>query len=99
MAKELEVIEDKFNWHWRNTMRTVRFFAFDGRAAFPIIFLFFYARLVTLLFFIGTLLFFRFLEQKGLTLPAALRNFRASFVGLERPGWLSIYHRKFKDFG
>ncbi len=99
MSKELEVIEDKFNWHWRNTMRTVRFFAFDGRAAFPIPILFFYIRYSTIAITVLTLLFFRFLEQKGLTFPSAVRNFRASLWGFERPGWYKIQARKFQDFG
>ncbi len=40
-AEELENLQEKMNWHWRNSMRVVRFFAFDARAAFIGIFLLF----------------------------------------------------------
>ena len=99
MVKELDVIRDKLNWHWRNSMRIVRFFAFDGRSAIPVPILLFHARWSTLTLMILTLLLFRFLEQKGLTVPAAMRNLRSWIVGKNRPGWLSVNHRKFRDFG
>ena len=31
MVKELENLEAKINWHWRDSMRTIRFLSFDGR--------------------------------------------------------------------
>ena len=46
-----------------------------------------------------TLIFFRFLERKGLTVPAAIRNFRAWIVGTERPGWLLGHRKHFVDYG
>lgn len=98
MAKELELIQEKMNWHWRNSMRPVRFFAFDGRAAIPVPILLVHARWSTLALMIITLLVFRFLEHKGLTFPAALRNLRAWVVGRNRPGMISVEHRKFRDF-
>jgi intracellular multiplication protein IcmT len=98
MAKELELIQEKMNWHWRNSMRPVRFFAFDGRAAIPVPILLIHARWSTLALMIITLLIFRFLEHKGLTFPAALRNLRAWIVGRNRPGMISVEHRKFRDF-
>jgi intracellular multiplication protein IcmT len=98
MAKELELIQEKMNWHWRNSMRPVRFFAFDGRAAIPVPILLVHFRWSTLALMIITLLIFRFLEHKGLTFPAALRNLRAWVVGRNRPGMISVEHRKFRDF-
>ena len=102
-AQQVQEMQEQLNWHWRNTMRTVRFFNFDARAAMPLPLLLVYARLSTLLLTIVTLFFFRFLEQKGLTFPAALRTFRgqidAFFWGDDRPGWIGAHHRKFKDFG
>lgn len=81
-------------------MHTVRFYAFDARAALVMIILFF--RLTDpfawLLVFM-TFMFFRFLERKGLTFPAALRNFRMWIVGKDRPGLPGVLNRKFKDFG
>lgn len=100
MTAQIDILQDKINWHWRNSMRPVRFFAVDGRAAIVFVILFFrladpYAWLLV----ITVLGFFRYLERKGLTFPAAMRNFRAWIVGRERPGWLGGYRRKFKDFG
>ncbi|MCC6597871.1 MAG: type IV secretion protein IcmT [Alphaproteobacteria bacterium] len=99
MVKEIEVIQEKMNWHWRNSMRPVRFLAFDGRAAMPIPLLLVHARWSTLILTIVTLLVFRFLEQRGLTFPAALRNLRSWLVGKDRPGWVSAQRRKFIDLG
>jgi len=81
-------------------MRTVRFFSFDARASIVMVVLFFrltdpYAWLLVFSVFA----FFRFLERKGLTFPAALRNFRMWIVGKERPGLSGVYHKTFKDFG
>ncbi len=98
-AKELEQLQEKMNWHWRNSMRVVRFLAFDGRAALPLPILLVYFRWSTLFLTILTLLVFRYLERKGLTVPAALRNLRQWIVGKDRPGWMGVHRRKFKDFG
>ena len=98
-AEELENLQEKMNWHWRNSMRVVRFFAFDARAAAPIPILLVYFRWSTFTLTIITLLIFRFLENKGLTVPSAMRNLRSWFVGNERPGWVSIQRRKFIDYG
>ncbi len=99
MAKEIDNIQEKMNWHWRNTMRTTRFISFDARAALPLPLLLVYARKSTFLLSIIFLLVFRYLEQKGLTFPAAIRNLRSWVVGVERPGWISVERRQFKDYG
>ena len=103
VAQQVQETEEKLNWHWRNTMRVARFFSFDARAAAPLPLLLVYARLSTLILTIVTLIFFRFLEQRGLTFPSALRLFRtevaAVFWGAERPGLVGIHRRKFKDYG
>lgn len=98
-AQELENLQEKFSWHWRNSMRTVRFFAFDSRSALPLPLLLVYARWSTLALMILSLLVFRYLERKGLTVPAAMRNLRAWVVGANRPGWFKSQHKKFADYG
>ena len=98
-AQELENLTEKQNWHWRNTMRVVRFFSFDARAAAPLPILLVYFRTSTFALMIFTLFLFRFLENKGLTVPSAMRNFRSWIVGAERPGWVKVQRRTFKDFG
>lgn len=99
-ARELDNIQDKMNWHWRNSMRVVRFFAFDARAAFPVpIVLFNLVDWRSWFILFLTLMLFRFLENIGLTVPAAFRNFRAWVVGVERSGWYATQKRKFVDYG
>jgi intracellular multiplication protein IcmT len=99
MGRAIEDTEmERQNWHWRNTMRPVRFFALDARAAIPYFVLLVYFRPVSL--FLTTLLtlIFVFLERRGLTFPAALRAFRTWFVGRNRPGWMFYRHRKPRDY-
>lgn len=98
-AEQIDNIQEKLNWHWRNSMRTVRFLAFDARAALPLPLLLVYARWSTFILFIVTLALFRYLERKGLTFPSALRNLRAWLVTNERPGWVGAMRKKFLDFG
>ena len=98
-AEQLENLQEKMNWHWRNSMRVVRFIAFDARAALPIPILLVYARLSTITLTIITLMVFRYLERKGLTTPAAMRNLRSWLIGFDRPGWLGVYTKKHVDFG
>ena len=98
MATEIDVLQEKMNWHWRNSMRTVRFFSFDARASLPLPLLLVYARTSTLVLSIVFLLVFRYLERKGLTFPAAVRNFRSWIIGRDRPGWINVHRKNFNDF-
>ena len=98
-AQEIENIQEKMNWHWRNSMRPIRFLAFDARAAMPIPLLLVYLRLSTIMLTIVTLMAFRYVENKGLSYPAAMRAIRVSFVGNIRPGLISAKRRKFLDYG
>jgi hypothetical protein len=100
VSDQIDNINEKLNWHWRNSMRTVRFFAFDARASIVLILIFFrMTDIYAWLLVFATFAFFRFLERKGLTFPAALRNFRMWLVGKERPGLMGVYRRRFRDFG
>lgn len=94
---DLEV--EKQNWHWRNTMRPVRFFNLDARAALPFFLLLVYARWSTLVLTIIVVMIFRFLEAKGLTFPSALRALRVWIVGNTRYALYNYAHRRMRDFG
>lgn len=98
-GEELTNLQEQVNWHWRNSMRVVRFLAFDARASIPLPLLLVYARPSTMILTVITLMFFRHLERKGLTFPAALRNFRSWLIGKHRPGWVTAQTRKFTDWG
>lgn len=95
----LETMIEKQNWHWRNSMRPVRFFSLDARAALPFFLLLVYARLITLIVTIITTIVFAMLERRGLTFASALRAFRLWLVGNERPAWVSLRRRRMRDFG
>ena len=97
VVRENEI--EQANWHWRNTMRSVRFFNLDARASLPFLLLLVYARWSTIILCIIVTLVFRYLERKGLTFPAALRSLRVWVIGNHRPAWASFRHRRMKDFG
>jgi len=91
--------EEKKNWHWRNSMRPVKFFGMDARAAIPYCVLLVYFRPITLFITVVTTFTFVFLERRGLTFPSALRAFRCWFLGQKRTGWLSVRRRRMVDYG
>ena len=94
-----ENLMEKTNWHWRNTMRPVRFFNLDARAAMPFFVLLLYARWITLFITITVTLVFWYVERKGLTFPAALRTIRVWMIGYHRPAWFTMRHRRMRDYG
>lgn len=99
MGQQEDTIEERANWHWRNSMRPVQFFTVDARAAIPFCLLLVYARPVTLFLAVVSTIIFMALEKRGLTFPSAIRNFRSWFNGPKRPAWVSMRRRKFVDFG
>lgn len=99
MGTREDTEEERANWHWRNSMRPVRFFALDARAAIPFFITLFHFRLVTVFFTIVFTLTFVFLERRGLTFDASLRAFRKWLLGQRRPGWMSIHRKRMIDFG
>jgi intracellular multiplication protein IcmT len=94
-----DTMVEKANWHWRNSMRPVRFFNLDARAAIPFLILLVYFRPVSLLATILITAAFKFLESRGLTFSASLRALRVWFIGSSRPGWTSYRRRRSVDFG
>ncbi len=92
------VQEERF-WHWRNTMKPVRFFRFDARAGFFCFLLLVHARYWTLFLTIAVLIIFWILERKGLSFSSAIRALRMWFVGNYRPAWVSFKKRKMHDSG
>ena len=91
--------ESLISWHWRNTMKPVRFFQFDARAAFFILLVLVHARLWTFALMICVNIIFWILERKGLSFASALRAFRLWLGGSHRPAWMYSRRRKFLDTG
>ena len=98
MGSVEDTIEERENWHWRNSMRPVRFFMMDARAAIPFLVLLVYFRLVTLIIAGLSTMVFVALEKRGLTFPSALRNFRSWLLGPSRPAWISMRRRRMVDY-
>lgn len=86
-------------WHWRNTMKPVRFFKFDARAAFTLLLVLLHPREYTLALFLGFLFLSYVLERKGLSMAAATRAFRSWIVGSYRPPGWKTQKRRIHDSG
>lgn len=99
MANQILDLQEQVNWHWRNSMRPVRFFNFDVKAIIPFCFLLFYARWSTLIIAILVTVFFYALEKRGMSFDAAMRSVRVIIFGSYRPGLNKFRHRKLKDYG
>ncbi|MFP4098403.1 MAG: IcmT/TraK family protein [Alphaproteobacteria bacterium] len=99
MSKELENLEAQLNWHWRDSMRTIRFMGFDARVAFLIPVWLLYLRTSTLILSFIVFYVFKYLENKGLTFPSALRALRLWFIGRYRPSTTGLSRHDFIDYG
>ncbi len=99
MANQVADIKEQINWHWRNTMRPVRFLGFDVKAIIPFFFLLFHISYGTLIFCVVVTLFFYLLEKSGLTFDAAMRATRVLMFGNKRYGQMKPYYRRRKDYG
>jgi intracellular multiplication protein IcmT len=92
-------IETSGDWHWRNSMKPVRFFALDARVALFFMIFLLHMRLWTLGLFVVVSIVFWLLERKGLTFDAAMRSFRTWVLGANRPGLLWMRKRRMLDYG
>ncbi len=99
MGTREDTEDAKVNWHWRNSMRPVRFFALDARAAIPFIILLFHFRMYTLFVTIVITISFWMFERRGLSFPSALRTMRTWLIGQRRPGWISPRRKRLIDYG
>lgn len=99
MARNVAELQEEINWHWRNSMRPVRFFNFDARAAIPFCLLLFYFRIVTIVFAVCVMVVFWLLEKKGLTFDSAVRAIRLPLFGDKRPALTAFRYRKMRDLG
>jgi intracellular multiplication protein IcmT len=99
VTKELDNLEDRALWHWRDSMRVVRFFNFDARLSLLVPILLLYPRISTLVLTVVMIAVFYTLERYGLTFPAALRAIRVWMVGPDRAAWPFYRTRRMRDFG
>jgi intracellular multiplication protein IcmT len=85
--------------HWRNSQKPARFFFLDARCFLAILLFLVHARMWTLTVAIVLMLFFWFLERKGLTFESALRAFRCWMLGTKRPANRRSAKRRWIDYG
>jgi len=89
-----------FDAHWRNTMKSTRFFFnVDARAALVLLLLMVHFRLWTFGLTVCVMVVFYVLEQRGLSFEAALRAFRLWVIGSKRPRILLAHKSRWLDFG
>lgn len=78
--------------HWRDTARTIRFFIWDGNAAFPIVIFLMHITLWTFILAATLIAFFSLLNRYGFT-PLVfwrwLRNMLAGSHKMAIPWWMS----------
>jgi len=77
--------------HWRESARPARFFIFDARAAFPLLFFLLHIRVWTFVVAVVAMLFFYALEHYGFTVIVFLRWLRTMLAGkrkMARPWWV-----------
>ena len=92
-------VEDQGDYHWRNSMRPTRFFAFDSRAALAILLVIVHIREWTIVLAIVTMAAFWLAERRGYGLEAALRRVRAILLGPRRPATVFSARRTLNDYG
>jgi len=78
--------------HWRDSARPVKFFIWDGRAAFPVIIFFMHMSLWTFITAIVLIFFFSILNRFGFTPVVFFRWLRSMIAGPQKiaiPWWMS----------
>lgn len=77
--------------HWRDSARSIKFFIWDGRAAFPVVIFFLHMTLWTLGLTVFLITFFSILNRYGFTPIIFLRWFRSFLAGPRKmavPFWM-----------
>ena len=84
--------------HWRNTQKPVRFSFVDARGFLGFLLFLVHARPWTLTVALLLLVFFWFLERKGLTFESSIRAFRSWMLGAKRPATNRRIRRRLVDY-
>ena len=76
--------------HWRDSARSIRFFIWDGQAAFPMLLFLLHMRIWTLVVAVAAMMFFTILNRYGFSIEVFFRWFRSLIVGRRKiaiPWW------------
>ena len=77
--------------HWRDSARNVKFFIWDGKAAFPFVLLLVHMRWWTFFLAFGAMIFFTILNRFGFSVVVFGRFLRSFFAGKRKiaiPWWM-----------
>jgi intracellular multiplication protein IcmT len=93
VQKGVMVVDMKINAeaHWRDSARSIKFFIWDGKAAFPMLLFFFHIALWTFITAVVAMVFFTVLNRFGFSPIVFLRWLRSSIAGprkLAIPWWM-----------
>lgn len=92
--KVVNVVSMKINnseAHWRDSARPIKFFIWDGKAAFPMLLFLCHMKVWTLCVAIGAMMFFTILNRYGFTPLVFFRWLRTTIAGprkLAIPWWM-----------
>lgn len=76
--------------HWRDSARSVRFFIWDGKTAFPMLLFLLHIQWWTLIVAVTAMLFFTILNRYGFSVEVFSRWLRTSIAGQRKiaiPWW------------
>lgn len=77
--------------HWRDSARPMKFFIWDGRAAFPMLLVLLHPEWWTLITAVVAMMFFTLLNRYGFTPMVFLRWLRSTIAGARKmaiPWWM-----------
>ena len=77
--------------HWRDSARPIKFFIWDGRAAFPVLIFILHVALWTFITALTLIVFFSVLNRYGFTPMVFFRWFRSIIAGgrkMSIPWWM-----------
>lgn len=77
--------------HWRDSARSIKFFIWDGKAAFPMVLFLVYMHVWTLIVAVASMMFFTLLNRYGFSPIVFLRWLRSTLAGHRKmavPWWM-----------
>ena len=92
-------MSDINDWHWRNSMRPTRFFAFDSKAVLGILLVIIHIRMWTFVLALVVIGVFWLAERAGYSFEAAFRRLRVLILGPKRPAVALRAKRRLLDYG
>ena len=87
----LNIMKVNAQAHWRDSARPIKFFIWDGKAAFPMVLFLLHIQIWTLCVAVVAMMFFSVLNRYGFTPIVFLRWVRSTIAGSRKltiPWWM-----------